>query len=111
MQRIYGPWAGRLVAGLIIWTAFASVFSLLLGYSRGAIVRKIEKRRLLRVNRAVIRLGESRLLVYYFFKQRKRVLTNEYMVKWFLMWDAIARNRTDGALVRLSICAFCNLSE
>ncbi len=34
MQRIYGAWAGRLIAGLIIWTAFASVFSLLLGYSR-----------------------------------------------------------------------------
>jgi APA family basic amino acid/polyamine antiporter len=34
MQRIYGSWAGRVVAGLVIWTAFASVFSLLLGYSR-----------------------------------------------------------------------------
>jgi amino acid transporter len=34
MQRIYGNWAGRLAAGLIMWTAFASVFSLLLGYSR-----------------------------------------------------------------------------
>ncbi len=34
MQRIYGNWAGRAVTGLIIWTAFASVFSLLLGYSR-----------------------------------------------------------------------------
>jgi basic amino acid/polyamine antiporter, APA family len=34
MQRIYGSWAGRLAAGLIMWTAFASVFSLLLGYSR-----------------------------------------------------------------------------
>ena len=34
MQRIYGNWAGRLIAALIIWTAFASVFSLLLGYSR-----------------------------------------------------------------------------
>ncbi len=34
MQRIYGNWAGRAVAALIMWTAFASVFSLLLGYSR-----------------------------------------------------------------------------
>ncbi len=34
MQRIYGSWAGRAVTGLIMWTAFASVFSLLLGYSR-----------------------------------------------------------------------------
>ena len=34
MQRIYGPWAARLVTALVIWTAFASVFSLMLGYSR-----------------------------------------------------------------------------
>jgi amino acid transporter len=34
MQRIYGMWAARLVTGLVIVTAFASVFSLTLGYSR-----------------------------------------------------------------------------
>src|SRR6266536_2483314 len=34
MQRIYGPWAANLVAGLVMWAAFASVFSLMLGYSR-----------------------------------------------------------------------------
>jgi amino acid transporter len=33
-QSSFGPMAGRLMAALIIWTAFASVFSLLLGYSR-----------------------------------------------------------------------------
>jgi amino acid transporter len=30
----FGNWAGYVMAALIIWTAFASVFSLLLGYSR-----------------------------------------------------------------------------
>ena len=34
MQRIYGPWAANLVTALIMLTAFASVFSLVLGYSR-----------------------------------------------------------------------------
>ena len=34
MQRIYGNWAGYTVSILIMWTAFASVYSLLLGYSR-----------------------------------------------------------------------------
>jgi APA family basic amino acid/polyamine antiporter len=34
MQRIYGTWAARLVTALVMWTAFASVFSLMLGYSR-----------------------------------------------------------------------------
>jgi amino acid transporter len=33
-QSAFGPLAGRLMAALIVWTAFASVFSLLLGYSR-----------------------------------------------------------------------------
>jgi amino acid transporter len=33
-QSSFGRWAGRLMAALIIWTAFSSVFSLLLGYSR-----------------------------------------------------------------------------
>ncbi|HVN92169.1 MAG TPA: APC family permease [Terracidiphilus sp.] len=30
----FGRWAGYTIAALIVWTAFASVFSLLLGYSR-----------------------------------------------------------------------------
>jgi basic amino acid/polyamine antiporter, APA family len=34
MQRIYGHAAGIVVTALVMWTAFASVFSLLLGYSR-----------------------------------------------------------------------------
>ncbi len=34
MERVYGSWAGVLATVLIMWTAFASVFSLLLGYSR-----------------------------------------------------------------------------
>ena len=34
MQEIYGRGAGYLVTVLIVWAAFASVFSLLLGYSR-----------------------------------------------------------------------------
>jgi len=33
-QSAFGAWAGALMAALIVWTAFASVFSLLLGYSR-----------------------------------------------------------------------------
>jgi basic amino acid/polyamine antiporter, APA family len=33
-QVAYGSWAGTLVSVLVIWTAFASVFALLAGYSR-----------------------------------------------------------------------------
>ena len=57
--------------------------------------------RVLEVNRAVIQKGEQRQLVYYWFRQRGRELTNEMSVKWFILRDAIARDRSDGALVRL----------
>jgi len=33
-QSAFGYWAGRTIAALVMWTAFSSVFSLLLGYSR-----------------------------------------------------------------------------
>jgi len=56
----------------------------------------------LEVNRLQIEKGEYKQLVYYWFKQRDRRLTNEYLVKWFLFWDALTRNRTDGALIRLT---------
>ena len=63
----------------------------------------------LRVNRTVIQKGETKELVYYWFQQRGRVITNEYLVKWFLFLDALTRNRTDGSLVRLT--AFVNPGE
>lgn len=55
----------------------------------------------LNVNRAVIGIGEQRQLVYYWFVQQGRNVTNEYMMKWLIFWDGLTRNRTDGALVRL----------
>lgn len=55
----------------------------------------------LEVNRAVIEKGEYKQLVYYWFQQRGRSITNEYLVKWYLFYDAITMQRTDGALVRL----------
>jgi exosortase D (VPLPA-CTERM-specific) len=53
------------------------------------------------VNRAVIQKGNNRQLVYYWFQQRGRSITNEYLVKWYLFYDAISMNRTDGSLIRL----------
>jgi len=55
----------------------------------------------LRVNRAIVQQGASRQLVYYWFQERGRDITSEYLVKWYLLEDALLRNRTDGALVRL----------
>ncbi len=58
--------------------------------------------RALQVNRAVISKGSAKQLVYYWFDQRGRQMTNEYKVKWMIFWDALTRNRTDGALVRVT---------
>jgi EpsI family protein len=78
----------------------------------GWVIRSFEQRTLpirnssgatLRVNRAVVEFGLQRQIVYYWFQQRGRVLTNEYLVKWYIFWDALMRNRTDGALVRLTM--------
>jgi exosortase D (VPLPA-CTERM-specific) len=55
----------------------------------------------LQVNRAIIQKGDNKQLVYFWFQQRGRNITNEYMVKWYLFYDAITMNRTDGALIRL----------
>jgi exosortase D (VPLPA-CTERM-specific) len=56
----------------------------------------------LSVNRLLIKKGNYTQLVYYWFQQRGRIITDEWMVKWYLFWDAMTRNRTDGALVRLT---------
>lgn len=53
------------------------------------------------VNRALISFGQQRMLVYYWFSQRGRVVTSEYMAKWYIFRDSLLLNRTDGALVRV----------
>src|SRR5262249_37663621 len=54
------------------------------------------------VNRALIQKDNQKQVVLYWFKQRDRILSNEYLVKLFLFWDALSRGRTDGALVRIA---------
>jgi exosortase D (VPLPA-CTERM-specific) len=55
----------------------------------------------LKANRVTISRGSLRQVVYYWFDQRGRTLTDEYLVKWYIFHDAIFSNRTDGALIRL----------
>jgi exosortase D (VPLPA-CTERM-specific) len=53
------------------------------------------------VNRALMHKGGQKQLVYYWFPQRGRILTSAYQLKLYAFWDALTRQRTDGALVRL----------
>jgi exosortase D (VPLPA-CTERM-specific) len=53
-------------------------------------------------NRVVITQGQATQLVYYWFEQRGMKISNEWTSKLYLLRDAILKNRTDGALVRLT---------
>jgi EpsI family protein len=53
------------------------------------------------VNEYVIQQDLDTELVFYWYQGRGRVLANEYVGKFWMVADAITRNRTDGALVRL----------
>ena len=53
------------------------------------------------VNRAMMRNAGYKQLSYYWFPVRGRVATNLWELKLYNFWDALTRQRTDGALVRL----------
>ncbi len=55
--------------------------------------------------------GNTRLLGSYFFFQRGRVITSPWMNKFYLMWDAFMKRRTDGALVRVEMTIPTDQSE
>jgi exosortase D (VPLPA-CTERM-specific) len=52
-------------------------------------------------NRVIMQDGKDKQLVYYWFDERGRQVANEYWAKWYLLTDAVIKNRTDGALIRL----------
>jgi exosortase D (VPLPA-CTERM-specific) len=52
------------------------------------------------VNRAVVQKGLAKQVVYYWFEQRGRRITNDFVAKASVVADSLTRGRTDGALVR-----------
>jgi exosortase D (VPLPA-CTERM-specific) len=56
---------------------------------------------MLQTNRAFIGKSGVKQLTYFWFPQRGRVLTSLTQVKLYSFWDALTRQRTDGALVRI----------
>ncbi len=53
------------------------------------------------INSYLIAKGIERDLVFYWYQERGRTVASEYSAKIYMVTDAIARDRTDGALVRL----------
>ncbi|MGA3115089.1 MAG: exosortase C-terminal domain/associated protein EpsI [Syntrophobacteraceae bacterium] len=59
-------------------------------------------------NRYLMEKGDEKELFLFWYQGRGRQLANEYIVKAYLMWDSITRNRTDGALIRVNAPASSN---
>jgi EpsI family protein len=53
------------------------------------------------VNEYAIQKDLDKELVFYWYQSRGRVIADEYSGKFWMMVDAIYRNRTDGSLVRV----------
>jgi EpsI family protein len=53
------------------------------------------------VNEFLVEKGAAQYLVLYWYQAHGRVIASEYSGKAWLVFDAITRNRTDAALVRV----------
>lgn len=75
------------------WTPLSSRRVSLSGHGLGALT----------VNRYVIAKGLDRMLVLYWYEEQGRDVASEYLAKVFLVADSIGEERTDGALIRVSV--------
>ena len=55
------------------------------------------------INKVLIQKGLDKQVILYWYQDRGRVIASEYAAKGYLLWDAITKTRTDGALVRISV--------
>ncbi|HRI39461.1 MAG TPA: EpsI family protein, partial [Nitrospira sp.] len=55
------------------------------------------------INQVTIQKGLDKQVILYWYHDRGRVIASEYWAKAYLLWDAATENRTDGALVRISV--------
>jgi EpsI family protein len=55
------------------------------------------------VNKFTIQNGDAKQTVLYWYQSKDRVIASEYEGKGFLLWDAMTKGRTDGAVVRIIV--------
>jgi EpsI family protein len=55
------------------------------------------------VKRLRIARGEARMLVYYWYQSRGRVIAEDWQKIVYVGWDRATRGRTDGSLVRFTV--------
>jgi EpsI family protein len=63
------------------------------------------------VNEAIVQNGLDRQIILYWYQDRGRILASEYSAKLYLMWDALTKNRSDGAMVRVSVAVGTDVAE
>ena len=73
------------------------------GESREALGVRREEKDYITINKVLIQKGLDQQVILYWYHDRGRVIASEYAAKGYLMWDAMTKNRTDGALVRISV--------
>ena len=61
---------------------------------------RVNHDREIKIMTMILKKGNVRMLGSYFFLQKGRVITSPWMNKFYLIWDGILKQRTDGALVR-----------
>ena len=57
----------------------------------------------LQLNRYIVQKGLDRMLVLYWYQSHGRIIASEYWGKFYLIADAVRLNRTDAAIVRLTV--------
>jgi exosortase D (VPLPA-CTERM-specific) len=63
------------------------------------------------LNRVILDNNGTKEVVYYWFDERGRKIADEYWAKWYLLVDAITKNRSDGSLIRLATQIFPGETE
>ena len=69
----------------------------------GRVIVDVPGDRPIEVNRYLVSRGDDRSLVLYWYQTRNRVVASEYKARVYLVADAIRYNRTDTALVRVTV--------
>ncbi len=63
------------------------------------------------INLHLMGKGDQRQLYLWWYCGRGRIYANEYMNKLYIIWDAMTKRRTDGALVRVNMVVNSDLDQ
>ncbi len=58
--------------------------------------------KLVHANRLILEKDNNQQMVIYWYREGNRTIANEYMAKFYLIYDALFRRKSSGALIRIS---------